>query len=275
MNVTAYPWDTVSFQNYTTLLSSFAILQAGDSFIHGESRWNESSPIATECALYFCVNQYEIKVKGQELKETITPRLFERNTSSYQVEDGNTNSFGNLTKFQEASWPALWRREGALPASDLELMVAGEVGNFSISCTSIMSMVQYLLDWSIGLQPYHVFIGIDNAEELSAPLFVNIQRVQFNPGVNATADNTDDQHPLARILWDNFDQNHTTVSTAFDKAARSMSHYLRETGGKTEVVYGADPGMGHHVQYEVAIHRDPSLLSTSWMHVRSSSYLGD
>jgi hypothetical protein len=168
----------------------------------------------------------------------ILPRPFERNTSSYQVGEGNPASFANLTKFEDSSWPALWRREGAMPASDLELLAPGEAGILSISWESIMSMVQYILDWSTGLERYDVIYG-DGAPELSAPSFVDIQLVQFNPYLNATADNTDDRHPLARLLWDNFYQNHTAISTAFDKAARSMSHYLRENGGITEIIHGA------------------------------------
>ena len=65
LNMTAYPWETFSFQNYTTMISSFTILRAAESFIQNKTLWNKSSPIAIECVLYYCINKYKLKLQNR------------------------------------------------------------------------------------------------------------------------------------------------------------------------------------------------------------------
>ena len=152
LNATAYPWETISYQDYTTLISSFVFLRAPDSFIENKTRWNETPPTANECALYYCVNEYELQLQTGSVQETITRSTVDRNPASFSWERINGAAARNLSDWNKATWPALWRREGHPVQEDLQLRDSGK--QFNISQASIVSMIQYLLQWSVGQERY-------------------------------------------------------------------------------------------------------------------------
>jgi hypothetical protein len=83
VNGTSDPLETISFRNFTTLLAAFVILKASDSYINSTSAWNETSPVATECSLYFCVSEYNVDVvNGAVEQQAIRPTQFERSPTS-------------------------------------------------------------------------------------------------------------------------------------------------------------------------------------------------
>jgi hypothetical protein len=58
LHATAYANETITFQNHSTLILSCTTMKSSSSYLNKASRWEDTKPIATECALYFCVNEY-------------------------------------------------------------------------------------------------------------------------------------------------------------------------------------------------------------------------
>jgi hypothetical protein len=232
LNATAYPWETISYQDYTTLISSFAFLRAPDSFIQNKTRWNESSPTANECALYYCVNEYELQLQTGSVQETITRSTVDRNPTSFSWQGYNRDEVRNLSEWNKTTWPALWRREGNPVQEDLQLRDSGK--QFNISQTSIVSMIQYLLQWSVGQERYGVArSSIDDTYFTPTSTATNaiqtIELVTFDLNQSVMAAD----YPLIGCLWDSANYTET-----FAKVARDMSNYLRGSGGTVEEVQG-------------------------------------
>jgi hypothetical protein len=242
LNATAYPWETISYQDYTTLISSFAFLRAPDSFIQNKTRWNESSPTANECAFYYCVNEYEIQLQNRSVQETITRSTVDRNPASFSWEGLNGDAARNLSDWNKATWPALWRREGHTVQEDLQLRDSGK--QFNISQASIVSMIQYLLQWSVGQERYGVArSSIDyqyftpTSTATNAIQTIQSGTIEMYQSVMAT------EYPMVGCLW-----NSTNYTETFAKVARDMSDYLRGSGGTVEEVQGDTLQWTTHIQ---------------------------
>jgi len=229
LNATAYPWETISYQDYTTLISSFAFLRAPDSFIENKTRWNESPPTANECALYYCVNEYELQLQTGSVQETITRSTVDRNPASFSYEGLNGDAARNLSDWNKATWPALWRREGHTKQEDLQLRDSGK--HFNISQASIESMIQYLLLWSVGQERY----GVATIDWPFTPTSIATNDIQTIRALTIELNQsvTTASYPLVGCLWDS-----TNYTETFAKVARHMSDYLRGRGGTVEEVQG-------------------------------------
>jgi hypothetical protein len=90
MNATTSPGQTVSFREFRTLLVAFVMLKASDDWIEGRVAWNDTKPIATECALYMCTNAYQSRSQNGEIKEEVVGSWAVRDTKSYRPDPEST-----------------------------------------------------------------------------------------------------------------------------------------------------------------------------------------
>ena len=53
------------------MLIAFLVMTAVPEFVNGNVRWDEVTPTATECALFFCVNAYQSESRNGQLVEHV------------------------------------------------------------------------------------------------------------------------------------------------------------------------------------------------------------
>ncbi|KAI0387902.1 hypothetical protein F5Y04DRAFT_274755 [Hypomontagnella monticulosa] len=116
------PQLTLSFQHLKTMITAVEVLRASEEYEAGNLTWDETPILATECALYFCVNIYQSKVERSILTERIVASWAERNMSSYDnsVEGANYTQFDAYEKWHNYS---LYPDKGDTHRSDLELFI--------------------------------------------------------------------------------------------------------------------------------------------------------
>lgn len=257
VNATSEPSETFSYKNLTTMISTFTILKAANSYLQKKSTWNGTRPVATECALYFCVNEYDMQVINGTLNRTVTPSPFERNPASYgNSSDPNflkqslrafkkgADTFDDTIKFNLTLanqivkyWftnAALWRREGTVfdmngssSSIDLQLMAPSTDGNsetFNVSANTVTSLIQYVLSWSVAQKP----------DKNDDPEGDDVDRTP-NDFLSRTAGSENGQSPLIDMLY-----NSHNMSLTFANAARSMSNYIQNVSapGQSESITG-------------------------------------
>ncbi|KAK5626086.1 hypothetical protein RRF57_001801 [Xylaria bambusicola] len=70
-------------QHQNTLLFAFQIIRAAKTFEEGVTTWQETEVTASECALFFCVNLYQVEMRNGLLKEHVIMSWSDRNSASY------------------------------------------------------------------------------------------------------------------------------------------------------------------------------------------------
>jgi hypothetical protein len=84
-DTTYEPRSTINFKDTQTLLLAIMMLRAGNACLETNAPWNQTRPIATECALYFCANAYRTKNEDNILQEEVVGSWTIRDPSSYQL----------------------------------------------------------------------------------------------------------------------------------------------------------------------------------------------
>lgn len=132
---TSIPQQTISFQSLDELLYSMSILR-----VTGDGVWPNVSTEATECALYYCVNEYTPNVENGFLNETIQQTSARRSPNSWQpiLDSVAFEPPVNLSTLTSSD-PLAYGRDAAINRTDLMI---GD--NFNISQTSVLSINSYL-----------------------------------------------------------------------------------------------------------------------------------
>jgi hypothetical protein len=206
--------DTISFQKLNTLLISFTIMRAGPSFLSNESSWEDSTPIAMECALYLCANAYNASVERSRLTEQILGSWAIREPGSWKSSDWfrPTGEDGDYEKWDEKH-PSLSHQmsDHAMFRTDLQLSIPQDqlaklapnlTDKFNITQGTIASTQKFLLDW------------------IPSPNKLIVYPIYHNKNQHS---------PLAQVLWSS-----TNITTTFDNVAQSLTRHVRDTSGTTQ-----------------------------------------
>jgi hypothetical protein len=202
-NTTFDPLETISFQDLSTMILSFKVMRASEEWMQGKVAWNASKPIATECALHFCANQYRAESQNGQIRETRLNSWVIRDPQSYQA---NPNASTVASDPKVDTWVAskgntLYDR--TVPRYDLRLRTPLDESNesnpqsFNISYTYIRTLSDFLKDLS------------------AAPKKIELMAYP-------TWDNS--MTPLVDALWES--QN---LTQTFDHIALSLTNQVRNT----------------------------------------------
>ncbi|KAI5459059.1 hypothetical protein BGZ63DRAFT_270509 [Mariannaea sp. PMI_226] len=81
--VTSNPGLSLNFQDYTTMIVAIQYMEANASWKDNKTWWEDTTVTATECGLYFCVNEYETKIDKGVLNETVVSSWSNKTSDSY------------------------------------------------------------------------------------------------------------------------------------------------------------------------------------------------
>ena len=153
-NTTFDPLETTSFQDLSTMIVSFKVMRASEEWMQGKVDWNASKPIATECALHFCANQYRAESQNGQIRETRLNSWVIRDPQSYQA-NPNASTVGsdpNVDAWVASRGNTLYDR--TVPRYDLRLHTPLDENNesnpqsFNISYSYIRTLSDFLKDLS-------------------------------------------------------------------------------------------------------------------------------
>lgn len=77
--------QTVTFKDTETMFMSYLVMKVSDDFFRNETTWEDSSPSAEECGLYFCAKAYETEVKNGVLTEKQVGVWAEKDPQSWRL----------------------------------------------------------------------------------------------------------------------------------------------------------------------------------------------
>ncbi|KAJ3519282.1 hypothetical protein NM208_g14184 [Fusarium decemcellulare] len=80
------PNETISFQDWDTLLASFATIHVEDDYWSGRIPWKEATVQATECALQYCIQVYKPTMESGKVVEGEIPVSFQRVPGSWGMD---------------------------------------------------------------------------------------------------------------------------------------------------------------------------------------------
>ncbi|OSS48170.1 hypothetical protein B5807_07722 [Epicoccum nigrum] len=214
-NTTFDPLETISFQDLSTMIVSFKVMRASEEWMQGKVAWNASKPIATECALHFCANQYRAESQNGQIRETRLNSWVIRDPQSYQA---NPNASTVEPGPEVDAWVAskgntLYDRY--VPRYDLRLSTPLDQNDesnpqsFNISYAYIRTLSEYLEDLS------------------TAPKNIKLMAYPTWDG---------SMTPLVDVLWES--QN---LTQTFDHIAVSLTNQVRNTASNASHI-GHAPG---------------------------------
>ncbi|KAJ8113770.1 hypothetical protein OPT61_g4167 [Boeremia exigua] len=217
---------TIAFQQIETLLMAFTIIRAPEDWLEFRIKWEEATPIATECALYLCANAYQSKsensvVTGQLLGTWAekVPGSFGVDTNAWNFDDSNNWNFeGGAQAWVDSLGSRLY--DARIDRMDLQLLIPPEQSKhlppdvrreFNVSHAFIFSAIDFLLGYT------------------------KEQTIQTKPAdTNGQADETWDM--LAVPLWKTSQPavldalwNSTNLTTTFENVARSLTTQIRNS----------------------------------------------
>lgn len=117
------------------MISSIIVMRADCSFSNGSTLWQDTSIVATECALYFCTNLYNSSVVMGQLQENVTATWSQRNLDSYLMKsDGSIGTASNVSKAWNEVENYTWILEyGDVSREDLQLYIQeSDLTNLSV-----------------------------------------------------------------------------------------------------------------------------------------------
>lgn len=141
---TARPSETLAFKSKSTLLQAVSILRADFSGNFSQN-WTNVPVTASECALYFCINNYHSKTENGTLKEDWTEIPSVRDAASYQILSDTSG-----TPMPNASTDALYEIGNWFNRTDFQLLVppeqimANNISTANISQPAIDGISAYL-----------------------------------------------------------------------------------------------------------------------------------
>ncbi|KAM0215172.1 hypothetical protein ACHAQD_008500 [Fusarium lateritium] len=135
-SVTTNPVHTINFGHLSTMIMTIQYLAADKSWHENKTTWEETSVSGQECALFFCVNEYQDTLSQGILQERVIKSWTDRTKGSYS--DGDDKS--NVTKFFESNNYTLDMGIGLVNLSDLQIRIPDEYfhrSNLSIQAFNI------------------------------------------------------------------------------------------------------------------------------------------
>ncbi|KAI6763972.1 hypothetical protein HG530_007761 [Fusarium avenaceum] len=143
--VTTNPAHTIKFGHINTMIMNLQYLVADESWHENKTTWEQTSVSGKECALYFCVNEYQDTLSQGVLEETVLKSWADRTAGSYS--DGDDS--GNVTKFFESANHTLDMGTSLVNLSDLQIRIPDEyfqksnlpIQTFNITQPTIVSLL--------------------------------------------------------------------------------------------------------------------------------------
>ncbi|KAF2828887.1 hypothetical protein CC86DRAFT_454524 [Ophiobolus disseminans] len=207
-NTTYDPRQTLRFQELETLLMAFLMVRVSDEWLQSGLPWNQTKPVATECALYLCAKEYESRSQGNALKDTVTASWATRDPLSYRVDEKAGLQFDMkiASAYDKDQGNKLYEPLVGLVKHDLRLVLPPEAadkhriptGGINVTQPFIQTLTEALL----------TFRGATPRMEQK-----NFTLMAF-PEIRAPA--------MMDALW-----NSTNLTTTFDNVAKSLTNHIR------------------------------------------------
>ncbi|KAI1133021.1 hypothetical protein F5Y10DRAFT_260647 [Nemania abortiva] len=240
VNATPYPSETVSFSEMNTLIVAYKIMKANPMYLSGELTWGQARPSAYECGLSFCVNEYETAVVGGLTNDRVLRSRAELSqlTQGWPIRgDTNYGLSEAITAWLSESAGSLYRREGNpfrvtanVRRGDLQLLGPGQdvsaTDTYNLTENTIISTIQYILDWSVLEKPWSVQLDSSNGFSVTGTVDNSVNsdikygEDYFGQPLFSSAYYT----PLAPLLW-----NATDLNRTFEGVSTSLSNFIRNT----------------------------------------------
>lgn len=141
---TGLPEETNQMKDINTLIWSMAMLKAQPNATNATATWPDLPIQAIECALYYCVKEYDLAVSGNQIKQNSSELAdFKRQRNSWRPFstsiNGTTSSvtLNNTEMENSISWNI------HLPVNRTDLMLSDQKTNFNISFDAVRSISQY------------------------------------------------------------------------------------------------------------------------------------
>ncbi|KAI1379458.1 hypothetical protein F4677DRAFT_464759 [Hypoxylon crocopeplum] len=217
------PQLTLSFQHLDTMITAIEVLKAAAGYAEGKLIWDDTPVQATECALYFCTNAYESVVEKGTLTEHIVASWAKRDFASYRDLD-ETRDFELYEKWN--NYP-LYSYLGDFQRSDLELFITKEDVN------------KYALPEDVALR----FRLTENTVG-STVRFVNEQLLGSHMTWPVGGSESTDQALAVQAIYHSED-----LSVTFDRVARTVSNWMRDTSNTTHSGVGQEWVIHIHVEW--------------------------
>ncbi|KAJ8113771.1 hypothetical protein OPT61_g4166 [Boeremia exigua] len=219
VNNTVDPLKTIAYQHLETMLMDFIVIRASDGFLKENALWNESRPIATECALYMCVNAYQTASINSELKEDIVGTWAQRDPDSFKAYFDDYDAPYNRT-YEDARASSIGKTlyDANDLRTDLQLVIPDEAAQalnidrrrFNVTQGFIFSTLRYMLDMTSNREPQpgpstknYVWTGVSNVGY---------------PSLNVA------MPMIVDALWDS-----ANLTITFSNIARGLTNHLRNT----------------------------------------------
>lgn len=143
--VTTNPAHTINFGHLNTMILNLQYLVADESWHENKTTWEETKVRGQECALSFCVNEYQDTLSLGVLQETVVMSWVDRTAGSYS--DGDERS--NVTKFFKSANYTLDMGTSLVNLSDLQIKIPDEyfrksnlpIQTFNITQPTIVSLL--------------------------------------------------------------------------------------------------------------------------------------
>lgn len=230
---TGDPSQSDSFQDMETLIWATSILKVQKRFNSSDESlyWPDLPIQATECALYYCINQYQTSIIGGKLHEETNVVPMVRDPKSWQspYEGKGLYLFGNLTFIKANKSIVFDSTLSGLERSDLRLVGNDEYYNISQNAVdSISWFFQSSFTSTLSNQSTSFISEMDKTGSSWDGIvpgrlngfYMKTGQEQYDPSVS-------------QVYWSRDD-----IPALFNAIARSMSNTVRD---------GADPETGQTI----------------------------
>jgi hypothetical protein len=213
-NTTYEPRSTMKFKDSQSLLLAFMMLRAGNVWLETKAPWNQTRPVATECALYFCANAYRTKSENNILQEEVVGSWTIRDPSSYQLSTNLTPPVqAKANAWDAAQGHKLYEPLLSFVHQDLRLLMPHETledlnittRDVNITHKFIRTLTESLLTFSSRTET--------QKSTSKGPTVLAFPDV-YSPGV-------------MDALW-----NSTNLTTTFDNVAKSITNHIRSASSE-------------------------------------------
>lgn len=213
---TSRPSETLSFQDFKTLIVSFAMMEANQDFRENGHPWEDSSVSAQECALYFCTNIYQSDIVQGDLRETVLGTYTDRNLDSLLATDPQ---YAASSKWDNSnSSYTLYHGKRDMNRTDLQMFISKE---------------NYHRSTGLDIEQNVKFNISQNAAESITGLFMNEFARRASPLETKqltypAAGSTSQPHVIDSL------GTSKNLTATFETVAASMSKYIRDLSLETE-----------------------------------------
>ncbi|KAL1392686.1 hypothetical protein HDK64DRAFT_251005 [Phyllosticta capitalensis] len=196
--------QSVSFQDLDTMLYSMSFIRVPNGMNVTENFPNVSVD-ATECALYYCVNEYSSHAVNGTLQESVREVSHDQTADSWQAVNQSISPSYHPTSLMQSIY---------FPRTDLELVGSYRMSQEAIN--GIGSLISETMEETISLNDVAI-PSVVNGYYISS---LSGDSYQFGPNA-------------MKPLYDSTDLNET-----FTQLASSMSNSIRSNADNGTVVYG-------------------------------------